>query len=192
MNSYLTRKESIILSAIEIIDEFGIHDLALREISSRQGISEAALYRHFKSKEDIVLAVFDYYSRYDANIMNTVINSQIKGKQGIIFFIKSLVDTYEAHSAMTALSLSFELLMKHDLVVQKVKEIFNSRSRFLTNHIMEAQNEGLINKTISSEDLSDTIIGIERTITLKWRMDKFGFPLSQRVLKAVHSILELC
>ena len=192
MNSYLTRKESIILSAIQIIDEFGIHDLALREISSRQGISEAALYRHFKSKEDIVLAVFDYYSRYDANIMNTVINSQIKGKQGIIFFIKSLVDTYEAHSAMTALSLSFELLMKHDLVVQKVKEIFNSRSRFLTNHIMEAQNEGLINKTISSEDLSDTIIGIERTITLKWRMDKFGFPLSQRVLKAVHSILELC
>jgi AcrR family transcriptional regulator len=192
MNSYLTRKESIILSAIEIIDEFGIHDLALREISSRQGISEAALYRHFKSKEEIVLAVFDYFSRFDTNIMNTIRENKIKGKQGIIFFIKSLVETYEAHPAMTSLALSFELLMKNDLVVQKVKEIFNSRSDFITNLIKEAQNEGLINKIILSEDLSDTIIGIERTITLKWRMDKFDFPLSKRVLTALQSILDLC
>jgi AcrR family transcriptional regulator len=192
MNSYLTRKESIILSAIEIIDEFGIHELALREISFRQGISEAALYRHFKSKEEIVLAVFDYYSRFDTSIMNTIRDNQMKGKQGIIFFIKSLVDTYEAHSAMTSLALSFEILMKNDLVVQKVKEIFNSRSNFITSLIDEGQELGIISKIFNSEDLSDTIIGIERTITLKWRMNKFNFPLSQRVLTAIQSILDLC
>lgn len=192
MKSYLTRKESIILSAIEIIDEFGINDLALRGLSFRQGISEAALYRHFKSKEEIILAVFDYYSRFDTSIMNTVRDSQLKAKQGIIFFIKSLVETYEAHSAMTSLALSFEILMKNDLVVQKVKEIFNSRSNFITSLIQEGQKEGLINKKFDSENLSDTIIGIERTITLKWRMNKFSFPLRDRVLSAVQSVLDLC
>lgn len=93
---------------------------------------------------------------------------------------------------MTALALSFEILMKYDLVVQKVKEIFNSRSSFITNLIEEGQNKGLICKSLSTENLSDTIIGLERTITLKWRMNKFSFPLSQRVLSAIQSILDLC
>lgn len=192
MKGYLTRKESIIFSAIEIIDEFGINDLALREISSRQGISEAALYRHFKSKNEIILAVFDYYSRFDKSIMNTIIESKLKTKQGIAFFIKSLVELYEAHPAMSSLALSFEILMTEDLVVQKVKEIFMSRSNFITGLIEEGQKEGSISKHFNSENLSDTIIGIERTITLKWRMNKFSFPLSQRVLPSVQSILDIC
>lgn len=192
MKSYLSRKESIILSAIEIIDEFGINDLALREISSRQGISEAALYRHFKSKEEIVLAVFDYYSKFDKSIINTIRESQLKAKQGIIFFIKSLMDNYESHPAMSSLSLSFEMLKKEDMVVQKVKEIFISRSSFIKSLIEEGQAQGLINHEFDCEDLTDTLIGIERTITLKWRMNNFSFPLSARVLSAVESLLALC
>ena len=192
MKPYLTRKESIILSAIEVIDESGISDLSLREISFRQGISEAALYRHFANKEEIILAVFDYYSKFDVSIMNTIKNNQDTTKQKITFFLRSLIELYEAHPAITSLAFSYETLMKNDLVVQKVKEIFKSRSNFITLLIEEGQAEGSVSSHFNSENLSDTILGLERTIILKWRMNKYNFDLKQRVLTALQSLLDLC
>ena len=87
MKPYLTRKHSIIVSALEIIDRLGINGLSLRELAKSQGIVEGALYKHFKNKEEILLAVLDYYSRHDSKIMNTIINSSMTPKEGIMFFL---------------------------------------------------------------------------------------------------------
>ena len=49
-DNILHRKEQLILTAIEIIDEIGIQRLTTREIAKRQQISEATIFRHFKIK----------------------------------------------------------------------------------------------------------------------------------------------
>ncbi len=48
------RRSQILDIALSIVHTKGIHSLTLREIADRAGVSEAALFRHFKSKEDIV------------------------------------------------------------------------------------------------------------------------------------------
>ena len=45
--SYLTRKEKIIINAIDILDEGGINGLTMKEIANQQGITEPAVYRQF-------------------------------------------------------------------------------------------------------------------------------------------------
>jgi AcrR family transcriptional regulator len=55
--------------ALELFAEQGYERTSLREIAERLGVTKAALYYHFKSKEDIVRSFTeDYFCRLDALI----------------------------------------------------------------------------------------------------------------------------
>jgi AcrR family transcriptional regulator len=56
--------------ALELFAEQGYERTSLREIAERLDVTKAALYYHFKSKEDIVLSFTeDYFGRLDALIV---------------------------------------------------------------------------------------------------------------------------
>ena len=56
--------------AVELFTEHGYEGTSLREIAERLGVTKAALYYHFKSKEDIILSlVEDYQAQMDALIV---------------------------------------------------------------------------------------------------------------------------
>ena len=48
---------ALIQSALKIISKHGIEDLTLREVARLAGVSHAAPYRHFKSKNELLAAV---------------------------------------------------------------------------------------------------------------------------------------
>src|ERR1700750_1538957 len=53
--------------ALELFAEQGYERTSLREIAERLGVTKAALYYHFKSKEDIVRSFTeDYFRQIDA------------------------------------------------------------------------------------------------------------------------------
>jgi AcrR family transcriptional regulator len=49
--------------AVELFTEHGYEGTSLREIAERLDVTKAALYYHFKSKEDIVISLIEDYSR---------------------------------------------------------------------------------------------------------------------------------
>ncbi|HEX6468927.1 MAG TPA: helix-turn-helix domain-containing protein [Streptosporangiaceae bacterium] len=52
-------REKIRSVALELFAEHGYDKTSLREIAERLGVTKAALYYHFKSKEDIVASLFE-------------------------------------------------------------------------------------------------------------------------------------
>src|SRR6266568_1984928 len=53
--------------ALELFAEQGYEKTSLREIAARLGVTKAALYYHFRSKEDIVHSFTDdYFAELDA------------------------------------------------------------------------------------------------------------------------------
>src|SRR5256885_1090800 len=60
-------RERIQAIALELFAEQGYEKTSLREIAERLGVTKAALYYHFKSKEDIVHSFTeDYFAELDA------------------------------------------------------------------------------------------------------------------------------
>jgi len=53
-------REGLILAGIAEIEEHGPHDFSLRRVASACGVSCAAPYKHFKSKEDLIGAIVTY------------------------------------------------------------------------------------------------------------------------------------
>jgi len=63
------RQEQIIEAAFDLIGAEGVHALSIARIAERVGIVPSALYRHFKSKEDVLDAVLELIrTRLSANV----------------------------------------------------------------------------------------------------------------------------
>lgn len=189
-NNFLHRKESVILTAIEIIDELGIQGLSTREIAKRQGISEGTLFRHFKSKNEIVMAVLDYFSKYDADIFDSVKLKGLKSKEAIIFLIDSHVSYYENYPAITAVTQLYGVLSAEPDFADKIKSIFFGRKNFLRKIIEGGQRTGEIKSNIESDILAHIIDGTFRSICLTWRLNGRTFSLRDKMLSALTLLLE--
>ncbi|WP_094605109.1 Fatty acid metabolism regulator protein [Sporomusa silvacetica DSM 10669] len=188
-SKFLHRKENVILTAIEIIDDLGIQGLSTREIAKRQGISEGTLFRHFKSKNEIVLDMLDYFSKYDSDIFQSVKLKGLKMKEAIVFLVDSYVTYYENYPAITAVTQIYGVLLSEPDFVDRIKSILCSRKNFLKDVIEEGKKAGEINPEVDSGIVADIIIGTFGNICLEWRLNGRNFSLRSKTLMAINMIL---
>ena len=88
MVDYNKRQNQIIEAAIEVIAESSIQALTVKRLAEKIGISDAALYRHFKNKMEILEAVLCYFEGERKIFFDKVIDST----EGAIEKIESIFE----------------------------------------------------------------------------------------------------
>jgi AcrR family transcriptional regulator len=67
------KKTQILEAAIRLFAENGFHSTSIQEIADAAGVAKGSTYLYFKSKDDILLSIFDnYYLKMFDDIMNAV------------------------------------------------------------------------------------------------------------------------
>jgi AcrR family transcriptional regulator len=188
-HNYLHRRESIILTAIDIIDELGIQGLTSKEIASREGMSEGTLFKHYKNKNAILEAVLEYYSKFDEDIIQTIRSRNFNAKEALSFYIKSYSEYYENYPAITSLINAYEALRWESQLSTQYKKILKNRSDFMTELIELGQSSKEVKKDVSPEILSTIILGFFREIILKWRINGQEFNLKDCMLETLNHVL---
>lgn len=189
--SFLKRKEAIILSAIEIIDELGFQGLSTKELAKRQEITEGALYKHFTSKEEIILAVIDYYGHYDDIIAQTVEMKNMAPKDALIFAVGFLAEYYENYPAITAIANSYEVFKYNRLAKDKIKAIHEKRVEFLSNLVLKGIDLGDFPNSVKAEKFAKVIKGFFRETISEWRMNDYNFSLKERILSTLDMLFSI-
>ncbi|MDF2569801.1 MAG: transcriptional regulator TetR family [Sporomusa sp.] len=192
--SLLHRKESVVLTAIEIIDELGIQGMSTKELAKRQGISEGTLFKHFKRKNEIILDVLDHFSKFDLAIFESTLARKAESEKTvdmIRFWVDAYATYYENYPAITALAQLYDVFNYDPVLSGKVKDIYSKRLGYLNQIIKDIQQAGEIEATIDSTILVNIIIGSFNTICLTWRLAGRNFSLRDRTLAAIDVIVEL-
>lgn len=57
----MNRKEEILLATLELAAENGLNNVSMAQIAEKIGIRKPSLYNHFKSKEEIIEAMYQYF-----------------------------------------------------------------------------------------------------------------------------------
>ncbi|NLC19709.1 MAG: TetR/AcrR family transcriptional regulator [Clostridiales bacterium] len=131
MKSILHRKDKLIITTLEIIDEIGIMNLSTREIASREGVSEATLFRHYRNKNDLLMAVLDYFTQFDNDLYQTTMLKKLNPLDAIRFFLSSLAEFYENYPAITVITQLMDTLRYEPELEEKVRSIVFQRSQLL-------------------------------------------------------------
>jgi len=92
-------RNSLIEAGIELINQEGSKQFSLRKVATLCGVSHAAPYSHFQSKEELLKAMQDYVSEQLMEVLENTIqestdpnNSYLliqMGKSYVMFFIKN-------------------------------------------------------------------------------------------------------
>ena len=86
------RQQEIIDVSICLIADKGIQSLTIKNISQTIGISEPAIYRHFKNKFEILMTILDTFQLIAADVLNSEDIKNLSSLDKIEFF---LLDRYK-------------------------------------------------------------------------------------------------
>lgn len=174
------RKEQIITSALETISEEGIKNLTMKRIANRIGISDAALYRHFKNKQELMQTMIETVGR---NLI-TKINLALGDIDNPVDKLKEILHlhlTYlEKNKGIPRLIFSEEIHQNDPILRNSVLKIVNHYLDLLRNILLQAQETGQVKKDIDIEATSMAIMGLVQATALLWSLNGFGYSLSEK------------
>ena len=157
---------------IEVISEHGLQGVTTREVAKRLGVAESTIFRHNKSKNELILAVLVYFSQYDQAIIESLDLKEFKPLEAITYFVETYATYYENYPAITAITLSYEGVMRELEVCDVVKRIFSTRVNTVRSLIEDAKSQNEISKEANSESSADLIIGLE-SVVIKMLLEGF-------------------
>ena len=86
-------KEKILLSALELIDKKPYPQVSTREIAKAVGISEGAIFKHYKNKDAILDELCEQFLNIATDIDLSSIENELNFKKALIHFFSSLQKT---------------------------------------------------------------------------------------------------
>jgi AcrR family transcriptional regulator len=174
------RQNEIIQTAINLIGDGGIQALTIKNLSSEIGIAESAIYRHFKSRTDILSTLIDFLS----DIIITHYNNAYNQKAGSFRKIKNMISgqlkLFAENPPYAIVILSDGLYKNEKTLHDKIFHIMqNAKSTFI-KIIEEGKKAGDIRTDISSDQIAFVIMGSVRLTVNQWSMSGFSFDLRKR------------
>ncbi len=77
-------RQAIIMAAIQLLGQKGFANLSMNDIVNVSGISKGGVYWHFKSKDEIFLAIFDFFFDVQLELINQTLDGEGKAADKLI------------------------------------------------------------------------------------------------------------
>ena len=157
---HIDRQKQIIEIAKELVSEGGVHNLTIRKLTKMAGITEAALYRHFNSRDDVVINLIKEVNEKLIETIKSSINSDgnsIDNLEKILNLHYSSIELRKGLSFIVILQASeFE---SHE-VRQSGNNLVKTYLKLIEDLIYFGIQKGEIDRTVEPESASMMFLGI--------------------------------
>lgn len=187
-NHILTERQTeIIQSAGKIMSVDGISGLKIKRIASEMGFSEAAIYRHFKSKEAIILSMLKLLET-DLGKRISGIDQELNPQDRLNKLFESQIDYFNEHPYFVVAIFSDGLIQESEAINIQVLKVMKIKMDFLLSTILEGQQKGFFRKDVQTLDIVHIILGAFRLQMFKWRLSGFKSDINKMGNKLIESI----
>ena len=170
-NKFTDRQIEIMEAATSRIDQFGIQELTIKNLAADLGLSEAALYRHFKSKNDIMLGLLTYFIFEMKERIATIISIEdSKPSEQLKEIFASQLKTFLMKPAIVSVIFSEGIFQFNKELSEKVSSMMELMQTYIDEIIKKGQDEGTYRELIGSSTISTIIMGSMRMTVLKWKL----------------------
>lgn len=170
VDSFISRKDRIIASAIEIISESGLAALTTKNLALKENMSEALLYKYFGSINEVLREVVDYYSKFDKVIRQTVQGKSESNIEKLTDYMEAYATYYDNYYAISTLMLQYEELLHMVDTREKIAWCITERLSFLEGLFQKAIDEGEIVDTFDASVLANNVTGMVMSHILERRI----------------------
>ncbi len=177
MKDLSDRQHEILDAALDIIADHGIQRMTIKNLARSVKVSDPALYRHFKSKFDILLTILARYR----NDLQDLFDRSEKDTGSPVKKIESLyTGMFSAFVKQPALSVVIfsEDLFRYDRRLSKeVTSIIELTHDRIQRILREGERCGEIRTDVPAKQMAWMVMGTMRILITKWRISEYSLNL---------------
>jgi len=185
------RQLEIIEAAGKILTASGVGGLTIKNLAKEMKFSESAIYRHFTSKEEIIIALLEYLAKsMDERYTNAISNEQSPEEKFKTLF-QNQFSFFEKNPHFVVAVFSDGLMEESQRINETILKIMSVKMKHLMPVIIEGQQKGIFTSAITTQELIQIVMGTFRLQMYKWRLANFEFDLPTAGEDTIQSVLTL-
>jgi len=185
------RQFEIIEAAGKILTTFGISGLTIKNLAKEMKFSESALYRHFTSKEEIIIVLLEYLAKNMEERYTTAISIEQSPEDKFITLFQNQFSFFNENPHFVVAVFSDGLLEESIRINEVMMKIMNVKIKHLLPIISEGQQKKIFTNSITSDELIHIVMGTLRLQMFKWRIANFQFDISRNGDNMIQALLTL-
>jgi AcrR family transcriptional regulator len=175
------RQQQIIAAAAKLIFKHGSEHLTVKRIAAEVGISEAAIYRHFKSKKSILSFLLDHIEE----ILLKDISVIRVGTKSIT--LDTIEETIGGQFSAIDLRRGFSFQVIAEIISLGDKRLNKQASQVIDKYIFrlkellaEGVKDGAIRKDLDLDAAATLLFTLIQGLVHIWALSENGFKLTER------------
>lgn len=185
------RKAEIVAAVLDLADRIGPDRVTTGAAASAVGVSQAALFRHFPTKDAMWLAVTDHV----AGELTTAWERALAGTDEPIDRLKTLMAAQlgqiAATPALPMLLFSRELNVGNDTLRAAFRDLLMRFQALITAELTRGQDMDCLRRDLAPTDAAVLLISLVQGMAIRWSLGARNFPLIEEGIRLVDVQLRL-
>ncbi|MGC9151252.1 MAG: TetR/AcrR family transcriptional regulator [Microbacter sp.] len=161
------RQEEIKQAVLDIVYNEGLKSLSTKNLAAHIGLSEGAIFRHFASKQDILLSILQDIQNELITQLREISLSAHSPEVKLEKFFCTTVHYLIEKKGVTMLMFS-EASHSNDMVLKNsLQQIFNAQRNMVSKIMLDGIATGIWDDQVSVERISMIYLGIPVTLNIE-------------------------
>ncbi len=178
------RQEQIAQAALDLVGSQGLQALSIAAVAERVGLVPSAIYRHFKSKDDVLDAML---ALIEKRLMGNVILAREEAVGALDRLHKLLarhVRLFAENQAIPTVVFSESIFSASSNRKARVRKIITGYLMEIEKIINEGRAAGQLRKDVDPPAAARMFIGIILPAVIVWKVTEGGIDLEQHAAAA--------
>jgi AcrR family transcriptional regulator len=188
MRTKTIRQQEILDSARKIISTRGFESLTIRELAKELKITDGALYRHFKSKKEIIALMID---DIEHTLLSTI-QDAAKDSKDPAQKLKGIFLTHLSYSerrkGLTYIIINEALNMKDSGLQKNMFKVLDRYLETIKSILREGIKKGSFRKELDVTSAGIAFFGMIQSLVTFWALNDFAYYLKSDFLEEIFNI----
>lgn len=161
------RQKEIKEAVLKIIRTDGIKSVSTKNLAKQANLSEGAIFKHFKSKRDIMISIIDDVSKDMIEKLIEISLEKTAARDRLFRVIDKTISYLTENNGITILLFTEASQANDKEMMEKLKYLFKAQTDVVSKIINDGIDEGIWSKNIPIEDITTLYMGIPITNNIK-------------------------
>lgn len=177
-----TRVNQILEAARDLIASGGVDALTVRGISSKIGVTEAAIYRHVASKEEVLILLLEDVRQSLLATIKEATATDRRALDKLEHLLQRHLSFIELRRGISFVVIAEAAQFQESRVRQAGRKLVEDYLGVVEGIITKGIETGEIEASINAEAAATIFFGMVQASVTRWLFDSAGHPLTENVL----------
>lgn len=168
------RREEIKRAVLEIIDREGLHNLSTRKLAGEVGLTEGALFKHFASKREMILAIVDEVEEVLMTALRHVAQTERAADERLFDFLCTHIRYLVAHKGITILLFSEAAHANDSELKSRLLRVLNGQKQLAKRIVNDGITAGRWDTALDVESVATIYMGIPISLNIELVLNPDG------------------